>query len=424
MTKALTTASVEKCKPDPQRRLEIPDARMPGLYLIVQTSGAKSWAVRYRHAGGSRKLTLGPWPAIDLANARQDAQQALLSVQRGGDPAREKKLAKKLARRRATEVTSNDFEGVVREYFKRHAMPKNRSWRQAARHLGLTTLKDGTLVAVKGGLVEKWGERKIGDISPLDIDDLLNSMVDRRRPVMANRRLAYVRKLFNWAIEPPRRLITANPCAGIKPPATETKRERVLSDSEIVKLWSATAFVSEPFGQVLRLCLLTGCRLNEVAGMIRDELSEDGATWSIPGARTKNKKPYVVPLSPLAREVLAAAKPIGKLMFSTNGRTPVSGWSNIKVRLDAAMKVEPWRLHDLRRTAATGMAELGIPPHIVEACLNHISGAKAGVAGVYNRAAYAPEKRAALERWAAHIEGLTSGKPAAKVVALRERGRR
>ena len=177
---------------------------------------------------------------------------------------------------------------------------------------------------------------------------------------------------------------------------------------------------AEPtFGPLLKLLLLTGCRLNEVAGMRRSEI--EGGVWTIPGARTKNKRTHVVPLAQPAAALIENLKG-SDFLVTTTGRTPVSGWSKIKVRLDKAMgDVPPWQLHDLRRTAATGMAELGIAPHIVEATLNHISGAKAGVAGTYNRAAYAEQKRDALERWADHVERLVSGKTAAKVVTLRGR---
>ncbi len=189
----------------------------------------------------------------------------------------------------------------------------------------------------------------------------------------------------------------------------------MLTDAEVAKFWRAAD--DETFGPLLKLLLLTGCRRNEVAGMRRTELSDDRATWTIPGARTKNHRVHVVPLAPLARKMIPT-EDVGDLVFTTNGRTHVSGWSKIKSRLAAAMKIPPWRLHDLRRTCATGMAEIGIAPHIVEACLNHVSGAKAGVAGTYNRAQYAPEKRAALERWASHVEGLVSGRKA-KVVSIR-----
>jgi integrase len=153
--------------------------------------------------------------------------------------------------------------------------------------------------------------------------------------------------------------------------------------------------------------------------MQRAELSDDGTIWNIPGSRTKNRKPHTVPLPPLARQILASVVGEGGFVFTTTGDSPVSIGSKIKGRLDEAMAIPPWRLHDLRRTAATGMAEIGIPPHIVEAALNHVSGARAGVAGTYNRAAYAPEKKAALERWADHIAGLVSGR-AAKVVPIRK----
>jgi integrase len=191
-----------------------------------------------------------------------------------------------------------------------------------------------------------------------------------------------------------------------------------------VKFWAASESASKPFDAILKMLLLTGCRLNEVAGLRWTELSEDWDTWTIPGVRTKNHRPHVVPLPPLARALLGKVPRIegSPFVFTTTGHSPVSGWSKTKARLDAVMEPDkPWRLHDLRRTAATGMADLGIHPHIVEASLNHVSGAKASVAGTYNRAAYTQEKKAALERWAAHIEGLAAGKQA-DVVHLRKAG--
>ena len=152
--------------------------------------------------------------------------------------------------------------------------------------------------------------------------------------------------------------------------------------------------------------------------MRRSEISDDGSVWTIPGARTKNHRPCVVPLAPMAKGLVTRGS--SDFIFTTTGRSPVSGWGRLKRRLDEAVGDDfpPWVLHDLRRTAATGMADIGIMPHIVEACLNHVSGAKAGVAGIYNRSAYAPEKKAALERWASHVDGLVEGKPA-NVIALR-----
>jgi integrase len=200
-------------------------------------------------------------------------------------------------------------------------------------------------------------------------------------------------------------------------------------DDELRWFWSACDQLGEPFGPLLKLLLLTGCRRSEVAEMTWSELSPDGSVWTIPGARTKNHRTHEVYLPPLARDLLASMHKIeGKagFVFTTTGKTPVSGWGKLKARLDGRMAkaaapegraVPDWRLHDLRRTAATGMAELGIAPHIVEATINHISGHKGGVAGVYNRAVHIEERKAALERWAAHVHAVVTD-TAAKVIPL------
>jgi integrase len=235
--------------------------------------------------------------------------------------------------------------------------------------------------------------------------------------------------------------VAANPCTGVWRPGPPPARERVLTPAELRAFWAATDRVGEPFGAALKLLLLTGARRDEVAGMRKQELSEDGATWTLPGERTKNHRAHVVPLPPLAQRILADVPHIeGPFVFTTTGKKPISGFSRMKARLDGlmlaaaqeqakaagrvpdAVSIPPWRVHDLRRSAATGMAELGIAPHIVEACLNHVSGARAGVAGVYNRATYAAEKETALMRWAAHVEALVSGQPS-NVVSLPVRER-
>lgn len=232
-------------------------------------------------------------------------------------------------------------------------------------------------------------------------------------------------KFFAWLLQ--HRRITSNPCVGVWKPSAPQARERVLTDTEIRWFWQAAGDLGAPFGPLLKLLLLTGQRLGEVGGMRHDELHDDG-TWHLPGSRTKNHKQHIVPLPPPARELVASAPAIEDcpFVFSTNGLRPVSGWSKTKVRLDVAMRalakkeITPWTLHDLRRTAVTGMANLGIAPHVVEAVVNHISGAKAGVAGIYNRAEYAAEKKAALARWALHVLDVVGG-GAANVVTLPKR---
>jgi integrase len=201
---------------------------------------------------------------------------------------------------------------------------------------------------------------------------------------------------------------------------------------ELRWFWLACHELTEPFGKLLKILLLTGCRLTEISRLRRDELSDDLAMLRLPRNRTKNGRPHDVPLPPLARDIINSAWMDGRAyLFSTNGRTPVSGFSKIKNRLDIGMlalaekeregktTIPPWRLHDLRRTAATGMAGIGIMPHVIEACLNHASGAQGGVAGTYNREQYEPEKRVALERWASHVSGIVS-RQTGHVVSLRK----
>jgi integrase len=195
-----------------------------------------------------------------------------------------------------------------------------------------------------------------------------------------------------------------------------------LTDPEIVKLWNATDKIPLQFGAVLKLLLLTGCRAAEVDAMRWAELGDDGI-WTIPGSRTKNHLEHIVPLSALARNIIESVPRIeGDFVFSTTGRSAISGWSKIKKRLDKEMSDVPhWRRHDLRRTASTNMNALSILPHVVEAVLNHVSGHKGGVAGTYNKYNYLPEKREALARWSRHVQGLVADK--GKVVPL-ERQRR
>jgi integrase len=222
-----------------------------------------------------------------------------------------------------------------------------------------------------------------------------------------------------------RRLVDANPCSGVPRPAPARARDRVFTSAEIVKFWGATEVVGGPFGGALRLLILTGCRLNEIAGLRWDEISEDGAEIRLPGNRTKNHRPHVVPLPPMARQIIASMPRIDgcEYVLSTNGKTPVSGWSKCKVRIDALIGIPAWRLHDLRRTAITQMAELGVPPHVIELCVNHISGSRGGVAGIYNRSEMMAERRDALERWAAHVARLVEGRPASVMPIAARRGR-
>ena len=444
MAKTLTAAAVKNYRPGKGRR-EIPEGGCPGLYLVIQASGHRSWALRFRRPSGRpAKLTLGPvdlsgkeaegvpvlGQPLTLASARRLAADIGHQRALGRDVVADYDASRRRQRSEHETRAKSTFAAAAKDFIGQYASKKTRRWRVTARLLGLRPMPEG-LEIIGGGLADRWSDKPVAAIDGHDIFGLVDETrrsgvpgLERRSdgPTEARARvmLACLSKMFSWLVQ--RRQVERNPCAGVHRPEVSRARDRVLTDAEIVKFWSAVDAERKEFSGLLKLLLLTGCRLNEVAGMRRAELIDDGATWSIPGERTKNKRPHIVPLAPLAREILATMAGDGELVFTTTGRSPVSGWSRIKTSLDGAMRIPPWRLHDLRRTAATGMAEIGIAPHIVEAALNHISGAKAGVAGTYNRAAYAPEKRAALERWASHVQGLVCGQPANIVNMRKARG--
>lgn len=431
-----------KLQPGKDQAREIPDAQAVGLYLIIYPSNKKVWALRYRRPKDRRpaKLTLGPVfnpgnnseldtaPVIgghlSLAGARRLVAELKHEIALGRDPG-----AAHIAQKRNVSTADDTFGAKARDFVEQYAKKKTRRWQGTARLLGLQPTADG-LDIIKGGLADRWRNVAVSEIDEdalfRVIDDARSKGVpglERRNAGQSEPRARTLHSalsvMFGWLKT--KRRVKVNPMAALESPAAPKARDRVLKDAEVVKLWKAFDNQGFPFGPLLKLLLLTGCRLNEVAGMRHGELSEDGETWSIPSQRTKNHREHLVPLPKMARDILKSVDPHGGLVFTTTGKRPVSGWSKLKRRLDAETKIANWRLHDLRRTAATGMADIGIEPHIIEAVLNHVSGTMAGVAGTYNRAKYLPEKKAALERWANHVESLVSGRPADKVVSLHGR---
>jgi integrase len=445
MAAKLTAIGVERAKPLKRDggaliRTEIADGGCPGLYLVVQPSGAKSWAVRYRFAGAPKKLTLGPVlllgaderePAdpkigdpLTLAAARKLAKAELHKLEFGVDPAKAKQ-DEIGARREVAAVRAGDtVENLAEQFIERYCKPKgNRTWTRTKAYFDKEVL-------------QRWRGKTVHEITTEDVEDLIDAIAEDR-PIAANRVLAAVRKWFAWMGGKYKggkkavlkcRLRTA-PCVGIEAPGEEKKRDRVLADAEIKALWAACdkgepdggGGIGEPFGSFIKILLLTGQRRAEVAGMKWSEIDKHKGVWSIPGERTKNKLPHVVPLSTQALSIVEAVKPIAGagFVFTTTGDSSVGGFSRAKNRIDKKMRsAERWALHDLRRSCATGMANIGVQPHVVEAVLNHVSGHRAGVAGVYNRAAYTAEKADALQRWADHVEGLVTGKPAAEVIPI------
>jgi integrase len=452
----LTAAAVLKIKPAADRR-EIPDAGAAGLYLVIQPSGAKAWAMRFRRPNGVRaKLVLGPLDATgkEMAGDPQIGQPLT--------PAAARALAGQINRQRAMgidvmaarrskkhQADTDSFADAVRLFVDRHARPKTRRWRETARMLGLEYPLDGDgePTTIKGSLFDRWSDRPIAEIDGDDIHAIVDESQYSGIPGLGRKNKAAsdargrsmadaLGTMFGWLKK--NRRIETNPSIDVHRPGPPPARDHILNVKTDVRdadelrwFWQACNVMGYPFGDLCKLLLLTGSRREEVARMTWAELADDLSTLRLPGNRTKNHKPHNVPLSALAREILAGAPKISDVyVFSTNGTTPISGFSKYKTRLDALMlaqatkekgTVTSWRLHDLRRTAATGMAGIGVVPHVIEACLNHVSGAKASVAGIYNREKYEPEKRAALDRWAGYIDSVISGRADDTIVPLRGR---
>jgi integrase len=286
-----------------------------------------------------------------------------------------------------------------------YAKPKNRGWRETERILGkFVPLYD----------------RPLDEIRRCEIVHVLDMLVANGTPYRANRALSAIKKLLNWALN--RGMIDVNPIAGQRMPTKEFARDRILSDDEITRLICAARAEGYPFGTIYLVLLLTGQRRGEVSAMRWSELDLQQLTWTIPAARSKNGHAHEVPLSKPLLDILQQVPRFlrSDFVFTTNGRSPVSGFGRAKARYEQAVGGKDWRVHDLRRTAASGMARLAISPHVIEKVLNHRTGVISGVAAVYNRYGYAEEKRDALERWAEWVAEMSTEKRdrAAEIVPL------
>lgn len=397
-------------------RTEIPDAGQPGLYLVVQPSGSMSWAFRYRHAGRPRKMTIGPFvlgedATFTLAKARESAQEASRIVSDGRDPA-EVREQEKAQTQEPEPVKVDRVEDVLDEFVKRHVKKKNRE-----------STQKNTEAFIDKRIRPEWKDRDIRSITKRDVVKLLDDIADDGAPESAARVRAILSKFFNWAVD--RDIVDASPVPKGSTAKQGASRERVLTDEEVRLVWLACEKVGWPFGPFVKLLILTAQRRNEVAHAVTSEfqLGGNNQLWTIPPERSKNGREHLVPLSSVVLEVISGIAGVGETyLLSTTGETPISGFSKAKKVIDAEMlalaqkhavasglnpddvKLEGWTLHDLRRTAASGMARLGVPVHVIEAVLNHQSGTIKGVAKIYNRYEYLDEKRRALADWAEHVK--------------------
>lgn len=446
MATLLTAPAVKRMRAGATRK-EIRDSGCPGLILVIQPSGHKSWAMRISRPNGKQtRMALGGvdlsgeeaqgepviGTLLSLAAARQLANQVRRERAMGRDFVAARHAEQQAQRARAAAT----FDQAALDYVDQHVRRNLRRWQDVAGQLGVGLGADGqTLELVRGGLAQRWQSRAIADITDDDVFAIVDEARFKSVPGLSARNkepsenrarhmYSALSRMFSWLVE--RRRVKSNPVGSVHKPGAPAKGERILTDAELIWVWKACAELPKPFGAAIRLMLLTAARKNEMAGMARSELGADG-TWTLPGSRTKNSRVHLLPLPPLALALLAEVNTPGDLIFSTNLRSRISGWSKTKKRLDEAVqrlagsevRIPNWTLHDLRRTAASGMASIGVQPHVIEEILNHISGHKRGVAGLYNQYSYFEEKRAALLHWAAHVEGLVQGRPA-NVVPLRQ----
>ena len=394
---ALTDRTVRALKPPAEGRLDVWDEEISGFGLRLSAAGRRTWILMYRHGRTLRRFTLGQYPTIGLAAARAKARDALHDVAHGEDPARKK----------AEERRAETFAELAHEYIERHAKRK-RSGDEDIRILNGSPHKKKTGKRPHEPLVKRWGSRRAKDLSRRDVRDLLDD-IGERAPIMANRVLALVRKMFNFAIE--RDWLDTNPCHMIKKVAPEQQRDRVLTEDEIRAVWKASDRGDLVIASVFKLRLLTAQRGGEVLSARWDEMDLRTAWWTIPKERSKNGLAHRVPLSPQALKVLKVLRRVtgdSQWVFPSPKKEDVCIAHAQKAieRVVERCHVD-FRGHDLRRTAASLMVGAGVPRLVVSKILNHV---ETGVTAVYDRHSYDQEKRAALNYWGGRLEAIVSGR--------------
>lgn len=425
----LTQMAVERLKPAASGRVEYWDTVLPGFGLRISPARPgqpprRIWQCMYRVQGKQVREQLGTLASVPkIEEARALARASMQKAQQGIHPVKQRRAEQQQATSRS--IRRRDTLGMILDRYL--AEYGRRRWRPA--YLKEVTRSFGAdLLPLRN--------RPVDEIARRDLRELLDAIVSRDRAPHAHHVLAYLRPALAWALA--RELITANPADGIPDPDPRRReartRDRYLDDREIVLFWRGCEHIGWPFGPLFQLLLLTAQRRDEVAEARRRELDLDKALWILPRERSKNDKEHLVHLSKPAIEILRGLPRLEgeDFLFTTNGITPVSGFGRARDRLARAMRdlrqvgqgdrdgpaLAPFTLHDLRRTAATGMAGLGIAHEVLDRVLNHTEGKISGVARIYNRFAYLDERKAALDAWGRHVESLLRPLPS-NVVALR-----
>ncbi|MGO8921396.1 MAG: tyrosine-type recombinase/integrase [Xanthobacteraceae bacterium] len=391
----LTDVSIKKLKPGPARR-EVHDGR--GLYLIIQPSGAKSFAFRYKFGGRTAKLTFGP-AELGLAAARKLAASALFDLAQGKDPGE----AKRSARRAEEAAAADTLKAVCDEYLKREGS-KLRTGNRQGRDLARL-------------IYPRLGTRPIAEIKRSELIRLLDRIEDENGAVQSDAMLALLSRIFTWhaARSDDFRSPIVKSMRRTKPNA----RERVLTDDELRAIWKSADATVDPIGRVLQVLLLTGARRNEVAHMRWAEIDGEG-NWTLPAARHKLKTDLTRPLSEAAREVISRVPKIVDCehVFSEDGARKIGSISTRKARFAAASGTAGWTIHDLRRTSRSLMSRAGVPVDVAERCLGHTI---TGVRGVYDRHQYRDEMLRGFESLAALISRVINP-PSDNVLPIKAQG--
>ena len=391
----MTARSVEAIRLPAAGQIDYWDADHPGFGLRVSAGGRKAWVAMYRHGNVKRRLTIGTYPALSLAEAREKAAVAHHTVQySGADPAAAKKA----------ERAAETFAELAHDYIERHAKRQKRSWR-----------KD--LLILEKDALSRFGKRKAKDLTRRDIITMLDEIVSRGAPIQANRTLEIIRKLFNWAVA--RDVLGANPCYRVPKPSNENRSDRVLSEEEIRVVWLALWAETPMTAATFKLRLLTAQRGAEVLAMRWNQISS--GWWTIPAEIAKNGLAHRVPLSAPVLRLLDDVHPLGKgseWVFPSadrEGHRVAIHKAHNRIRCRSSVSFVP---HDLRRTAASHMTSMGISRLVVSKVLNHV---ESGITAVYDRHSYDAEKRAALDAWGRRVEEILSGGATApaNVVSLR-----
>jgi integrase len=359
------------------------DAGVPGFGVKVTPKGRKVFIVLYRTGGADsklRKYTIGPYGRVTLHQARLAAQKVFAARLEGRDPAAEKREAKR-------RVMADCVEDLL-ETFIAQRLSKNRSVAEISRLL-------------RREVGNPWAGRSIHEITKRDVVEVVSGIEQRGAPGAANKTLKSIKTFLRWCVG--RAVLDRSPAEGVPLPAREVARDRALDDEELAQVILAARKIGTPYGGIVELLALTGQRRQEVAGLQREELDLAQRIWTIPKARTKNAKAHIVHLSKEALAVLKRADQREPLVLSLLGTKTFQDFTHAKRLLDQLSGVTGWRLHDLRRTCVSGMARLGVAPHVSDKILNHQVGTISGVAAVYQRYDFLPERQDALNRWGAHV---------------------